>query len=592
MKQITKLDITSFIEYCENLKLEKETLFHSSLNYFNGRIQTQKLLTKEEIEQIPKMTFLIKEIFSTEEKKRNHILLQVRNLLLLSKDRINYTNVYEQVKELEKKDQKQLNGNDFFDYVCLLLDHAMCCIAEAPFEGQLKSYLKQEPSLDVKTKIMKLLASYSYDEWMEEEKFRMEQVIQKLSNPSEFLFFEYKMKEELKKKLVCAKALEEYLTKLELVVLKGINEEEFQALNRLLEQFQNDQYLRIRMDHVANYRNISNRLEQLYETALASQSQEQKLKEKIKTGEITLSNGIPKQILSEIQIDFDDLEYATEPRIITIDSVTTPDKDGAFSIQKIDNIYMLNVYITDVPTFLRNNPKICRFAYQTGNSLYIRNYQENLKYHNIDMIPSFLSHKYLSLHQGYPTNTIAFNFIFGPNGELYSRSISRKRIKVTHALTPKQVKQILNSKDYLGSIQDDLKDYQELCIKVRKDSKDKFLQALNLNSIDDLVAFPSILVNYYLAKETQSIIYREHGKYVKNYQEESYTHSATPLRRFVSDINLAFFLNQIGVVSFPEKELNYVEKNIEEIIAHLNERESLQKLIDTNASFVKKYIKK
>mgnify|MGYP003318363492 CR=1 FL=1 len=118
-----------------------------------------------------------------------------------------------------------------------------------------------------------------------------------------------------------------------------------------------------------------------------------------------------------------------------------------------------------------------------------------------------------------------------------------------------------------------------------------YLKQLNYQSISDLIAFPSVLVNYYIGKQAEFAIYREYSQYTKKYKNDPYTRSVTPLRRFVSNINLAFFLNQNGIVSFPERDLVCIEKNIDEIIKHLNETEQIGKFIERNKSFVLKHIK-
>ena len=93
-----------------------------------------------------------------------------------------------------------------------------------------------------------------------------------------------------------------------------------------------------------------------------------------------------------------------------------------------------------------------------------------------------------------------------------------------------------------------------------------------------------------MGDEADFVIYRD-GCYVKKGEDSCYTHSVTPLRRFVSNINLAFLLNQKGEVSFSDKDLNYVERNIDEILAHLNRQDELSRFVDKYPEMVKKYVK-
>ena len=121
-----------------------------------------------------------------------------------------------------------------------------------------------------------------------------------------------------------------------------------------------------------------------------------------------------------------------------------------------------------------------------------------------------------------------------------------------------------------------------------KTSKYLYINKLNVNKVIDLVAFSSILTNYYIGEKSLFAIYRVSGKYKCEASELNYTHSVTPLRKFVSNINLAFFLNQQGVESFDEKKLNYVENNIDEILNHLNYKEYLNKYVQSHSYLIKK----
>ena len=151
---------------------------------------------------------------------------------------------------------------------------------------------------------------------------------------------------------------------------------------------------------------------------------------------------------------------------------------------------------------------------------------------------------------------------------------------------------MINCCDDIGVVGECLKNYRELSRLVSSKSKDKFLKRLNCNKISDLVAFPSVLVNYYIGYLADFAIYRDNGIYTVTCDDKcKYTHSVTPIRRFVSNINLAFFLEQNGIVHFANKDLYYVMDNSMEIVRHLNERESISKFVDKHSGFVKKYIR-
>ena len=190
-------------------------------------------------------------------------------------------------------------------------------------------------------------------------------------------------------------------------------------------------------------------------------------------------------------------------------------------------------------------------------------------------------------------DAIEFAFEFGLGGEFYSCCVDRKRIRINENLSPDNAKKMIISMDDSGVIGDSLKNYRELCWLVSKGSSDKYLSKLNCNRIGDLVAFPSVLVNYYIGYMADFVIYRNNGVYTTWVSNDGhkYAHSVTPIRRFVSNINLAFFLEQYRVVSFLDKDLYYVQDNIDEIVMHLNERDKLSKFVEKNSSLVKKYIR-
>jgi len=190
-------------------------------------------------------------------------------------------------------------------------------------------------------------------------------------------------------------------------------------------------------------------------------------------------------------------------------------------------------------------------------------------------------------------DSIEFTFEFGLDGEFYSCGVDRKRIRVNNNLSPDNARRMINCCDDMGVIEQSLKNYRELSKLVSSKSCEKYLSRLNCNRISDLVAFPSVLVNYYIGYLADFAIYRDNGLYTVSVDDDrcKYTHSVTPIRRFVSNINLAFFLEQNGIVHFANKDLYYVKDNSMEIVRHLNEREKISKFVDKHSSFVKKYIK-
>lgn len=313
------------------------------------------------------------------------------------------------------------------------------------------------------------------------------------------------------------------------------------------------------------------------------------IRQRIKDGSIIINKEFPLTVLASIKLSHEQLEISNKT-IIAIDEAYSLDLDGAFSILKDGDTYIFDVYITNVPSFLKENRRVSEEAYKRGTSLYLRNFDGSQIM--IGMLPEILSNDYLSLLNNMPRDVLDFEFIFNDDGWLISSNVSRKQIRVTHNLTPGYVERVLDDKlrDFLG-VRNNLLLYKELMAKVVPRASYKYLSLLRVESMYDFVAFPSVFTNYFITYKSQFLIYRDRGEYVKKPEGEPYSHSITPLRRFVSDINLAFFLNQEGVVSFDEKDLNYVEENIDEIIEHLNNQDRLSEFIDKNGYFVKKYLK-
>ena len=77
--------------------------------------------------------------------------------------------------------------------------------------------------------------------------------------------------------------------------------------------------------------------------------------------------------------------------------------------------------------------------------------------------------------------------------------------------------------------------------------------------------------------------------WIKKPINDIYITGSAPLRRYVDDINLAILLEQKGLQSFNKNDFRYLENNFDEVIEHLNERNSLDKYIEKNNALVKKY---
>ena len=272
--------------------------------------------------------------------------------------------------------------------------------------------------------------------------------------------------------------------------------------------------------------------------------------------------------------------------ILTVDKPGTKLFDSAFSIDKKDGVYFFDVYISDVPSFLLKNEEVLKYAYEIGTAMY--NSQLPDEYYKVNMIPSEMSKDYLSLNKNEDRNVIVFSFCIDNKGTIQLVNISRNRIVVDHNIDTKAIRgfEFNNPKT-----DRDVSICKEMCRLVSKNSGSIDYALAHRKRLGDVVAFPSVIVNYHVGRNSNLAIYREDGKYTIN-SEHKYAHSVTPLRKFASDINLTLYLSQLGLIDCPDKYIHYIEDNMDSIIEHLNQRENLCEYFSTNYREVKKYYKK
>ena len=296
-----------------------------------------------------------------------------------------------------------------------------------------------------------------------------------------------------------------------------------------------------------------------------------------------------KTYLQPISYDVDKLPFLVKKTpIISLDSIVSPDLDSAFSIRKENDLYFFNIYITDVPSFLSNNRELSINSYRQGTSFYIRDGKKNINY---DMLPEKLSHNYLSMLKGNkPKNAICFQFIFNNDGKLENCKVSRNKVVIDFNLFEEDALKILKKKNSFTLVDKSIFMMQELTKKVASNSDKANMRVLRRGDINHMIAFPSVLVNYYLAENLEFGMFYENGAYIKSPSTDTpYLRSSAPLRRYADDINLALFLEQENLQHFNQDDFRYLENNFDEIIGYLNERNIIDKYINNNNSLVKKY---
>ncbi len=276
--------------------------------------------------------------------------------------------------------------------------------------------------------------------------------------------------------------------------------------------------------------------------------------------------------------------------IIALDKQVSLDLDSAFSIDKDNDLYFFNVYVADVPSFLGQNRGLSINSYKQGMSYYLRDKGNTINY---DMLPANLSHDYLSMLSKdvslQAKDAIVFHFVIDKKGNICSSSVNRNKVLTDYNLTSNDAIRILDKEKASSKVDKSICLLRDLCRSISSSSPKQYLSNLSKVTIDDMIALPSLLVNYYLSEELDFGIYSENGTYTSKPVNDIYLTGSAPLRRYVDDINLAILLEQKGLQSFAKDDFRYLENNFDEIIEHLNEQNFLDKYIEKNNALVKKY---
>ena len=585
-----ELNVNRLLSYCNGNYDKKEELTLFISNYFLERISTKKIYSKEEFEEVKNLVQFLKRYYTDEEKKKNCILIKARDLWLYSLDCLNGSDNYDKVCKCEYNFNDGYDSKEFLEYIKILLDNASDYMTLGFLKKQINFYISKDNFLSDNNRLLNLVVNHPNFSLLDGDIKIEEDIIKTLRNAASKKYASrlYKsFSKSLNKDKICCDDIIDYIGKVEETIEFKFDVEIYSDLKKKINDFLYDRYAIVKFDTDADYYKVQKALSLLVDRLDGIKNKESMIRDDICSGKIVLKMRFPRNV--PINHKFDRLNTVVDSRIIAIDDIISSDLDTAFSINEIDGNYIFDVYVSDVPNFLKYNEQLSKVAYERGNSLYIRDGRNSQI--SIDMLPYHLSHKCLSLNLDFPINVIDFSFVISSNGEIYSKSISRKRIKLTHRVTPKQADLLINSDEFMGDVQCDLKKYKELCRAVIESSEDYYLKMLKADRIPDLVAFSSILVNYYIGHEAEFAIYRVGGKYTDKANIDCYTHSVTPIRKFVSNINLAFFLEQKGVTSFYERDLVSIQENKEEIIHHLNETDEFMKFTNNNQAFVKKYIK-
>lgn len=256
--------------------------------------------------------------------------------------------------------------------------------------------------------------------------------------------------------------------------------------------------------------------------------------------------------------------------IIAIDKNTAVSLDNAFSIAKKGNEYEIDVYIANPVTFLNDNRELAKLAYEIGKNCYVPTSDGTVR---ITMLPEDLVNDVFSLNTDGSKNVIQFTFNIDTKGNILKHDVKLSNINVNYLLDKTSAVSIMNGSG-LSVVYKDLKNLGELTNILHN----KYTSLKYDDEGNKIQSTPSLLVNRLIAKDADLAIYRDKTKYTK--EKTNTTHSSTPLRRMVSNINLGLYLYQKGLCNLSDKDIYTVEDNMDEIIAHLNEVEVIDKSID------------
>ena len=565
-------------EFIENIELcdELDDVIGLLNNYFENILYGCVISKENEYVYLRKIIRYVCNSSLYSKKEKNDFMMAIEKVLVFSRD----NDRYDKFVRLSKGKVWELSLEEIDEYIDIMIRDCYYGYVVSKLDVYFRRYLELDGDVD---KLYNLIDDNKYCYKKNDVKYM-----------NDFIYNEYinvmlgKILFLLGKDKINGVMLYQYFYKLYGVCFDKISSKNLILFRDVINLFNKKSTLD-KLDNSLILDSLVEIISFLSEKLMYDGGKDTRIKNDIILGRIVFTNNFINGSISDVRVNCRSVSIVDDELILTIDDPASLDMDGAFSIVKNDDGYIFKVYVSNVPVLLRDNRKLCEEVYMRGTSMYVRNC--NGGNYNIDMLPKFLSCKYFSLNSRGFKDAIEFTFEFGLDGEFYSCSVDRKRIRINNNLSPDNARRMINCCDDTGVVSDSLKNYRELSRLVSSKSKDKYLAKLNCNRISDLVAFPSVLVNYYIGYLADFAIYRDNGVYTVSTDGGRYTHSVTPIRRFVSNINLAFFLEQNSVVHFANKDLYYVMDNSMEIIRHLNEKESISKFVDKHSSFVKKYIK-
>lgn len=598
------LTFNDLLKICNESKIDKEELFEIINNFLQFRIENRRCLKLDEYGDIESLKSTIKILFSEKihQLERQELLKKIANLKdsfigeiannCSVKEITDFFKVYnskESIKIIIRYFAKRINLRKIFTEEELKdRDLLICEISKMSYPNNVE---KLKENLFSNINALEKLSEILKDRTGLEKKF--EKVKRRNFNVSnaEFNNIRGKIISEFSKEIIDYDFLADLLTKFgDLFSYIPITKKNIIGVKEMLKYINQVSYIEPKADD--SFRKIVSDCMAKLKVAIHEDRNIMKsglIRNAIINGDIVLKRTYDKAILDSINYCSEQLD-TVDKTIYAIDSKRTRVVDGAFSITQDAGCYIFDVYIPDVPSFLKDNRKIASEAYRRGTSISFVDCDNNNSI-RINMLPFKLIKSEFSLLNNQVRKVLDFQYIFNNDGSFDSVNVSRKEIRVTHNLDNDYVCNLMegNISDNFG-ILDDFLLAQDLIGKVVNQSDCSNLKACGKNNGAGFANFASVLTNYYLGHKSKFAIYYNNGVYVRS-ADDFYTNSVTPLRKYVSDINLAFFENQLGLQSFNDKDLNFVENNIDEIIEHLNQQNMVAEFAQQNYQFVKKYLR-
>lgn len=209
---------------------------------------------------------------------------------------------------------------------------------------------------------------------------------------------------------------------------------------------------------------------------------------------------IPNTVLSSEKVGRID---KTSEVIVTIDSEDAKDLDDAVCVKKINDNYLLSVFIADVSHYVKDKTALDKEASLRGTSIYIPGTV-------IPMLPKELSNGICSLNAGVERLALAIDILFDKDGKAINSEVYKAVIKVDKKMTYEKVAKVIERSDskVLKEYSKYIDDIDLMCELAKILRNKRFAEGsinfdipdtqvvLEGNSVKDIKAYELTMANY------------------------------------------------------------------------------------------------